>query len=366
MRAGRCHPGSVSAALAGLVLATAAGVLADGSPYPPSRAIEGLTWHWDTLRQAAHGSDLWPVTWAPDGNLYLAWGDGGGFGGTDSDGRVAMGFARIGGSPESYSACNVNGGRDPEHPSSFPELGKTAGLTCVDGVLYVWLNTQNGEWPDVDFRLIWSRDLGATWETAPWIFAKGQGRFRPTAFGQDYGSVPERLAGFVYFLGDRQGRQADTFMGRVPGGKLADRSAYQFLSASAAGGSPTWDRDVERARPIFSDPHSGLVSVWYAPALKRYIAAGYHGGPGELGVFDAPEPWGPWTTVAYYDDWGGMGSEGEGLTCSFPQAWMSADGLTMWCVFAVYGEGAKRGIRAHDCFNLVKVTLSPRQPAARQ
>jgi hypothetical protein len=54
-----------------------------------------------------------------------------------------------------------------------------------------------------------------------------------------------------------------------------------------------------------------------------------------------------------------MGAEGEGLTCGFPQKWMSADGLTLWSVFSVYGEGGKKGINAHDRFNLVKATLKP-------
>jgi hypothetical protein len=35
--------------------------------------------------------------------------------------------------------------------------------------------------------------------------------------------------------------------------------------------------------------------------------------------------------------------------------------LTLWCVFSVYGDGAKQGINAHDRFNLVKVTLKPHQ-----
>ena len=53
-------------------------------PYPPSAVIQGITGHWETHRTAAPGSDLWPVTWGPDGHLYAAWGDGGGFGGSDS------------------------------------------------------------------------------------------------------------------------------------------------------------------------------------------------------------------------------------------------------------------------------------------
>jgi hypothetical protein len=52
-----------------------------------------------------------------------------------------------------------------------------------------------------------------------------------------------------------------------------------------------------------------------------------------------------------------MGAAGEGLTCSFPKKWMSADGTTLWCIFSVYGQGGKKGINAHDRFNLVKAVL---------
>ena len=48
------------------------------------------------------------------------------------------------------------------------------------------------------------------------------------------------------------------------------------------------------------------------------------------------------------------GAEGEGLTCSFPARRMSADGLTLWSIFSVYGAGAKQGLRAHDQFKLVR------------
>ena len=56
-------------------------------------------------------------------------------------------------------------------------------------------------------------------------------------------------------------------------------------------------------------------------------------------------------------DWGEMGETGEGLSCEFPAKWISADGLMLWSVFSVYGEGGKQGINAHDKFNLVKTTL---------
>jgi hypothetical protein len=330
------------------------------SPYPPSPVIESITWHWDTYQTAAPGSDLWPVTWAADGDLYAAWGDGGGFGGTDWDGRVAMGFARIEGPPESFVGTNVNGGKNPTNPASFRYKGKTGGILAVGKTLYALLNTQDAEWPNVDFRLIWSSDQGATWQTSTWAFPKGQGKFKPGTFlnfGPDYTRVPASLRGYVYFYGGRQGDETKTFMGRVRQNKLQDRAAYQFLRGLTADNKPIWGSDINDLMPIFEDSRGGGGAVAYDPALKRYLLTSFHGGPGQLGIFDAPQPWGPWTTVAYYEDWGKMGAAGEGLTCDFPQKWQSADGLTAWCVFSVYGAGAQQGIDAHDRFNLVKTTL---------
>jgi hypothetical protein len=334
-------------------------------PYPRSEVIEDITWHWETHRTAAPGSDLWPVTWGPDGHLYAAWGDGGGFGGTNSEGRVSMGFARIEGSPESYQGVNVNGGKDCEHPASFPNQGKTGGILFVDGVLYARLNMQDGKWPDVNHALIWSEDLGVTWKQTSWVFPKGPGRFQPSRFlnfGRDYTGVPPHLDGFVYIYGAKQeewGESGSTYLARVPEHRLREREAYEFLAGLVSGDRPVWSPDVTKLAPVFADPNGGTpATVAYVPALKRYLLASFHTGPGQLGIFDAPEPWGPWTTVAYYEDWGRMENEGHGLNCEFPQKWMSDDGRTLWCVFSVYGAGGQTGIQAHDKFNLVKVSLS--------
>ncbi len=356
----------LTTALVGVV-AMASSTGATGSPYPPSSVIKSITWHWDTHTTAAPGSDLWPVTWASNGNIYTAWGDGGGFNGTNSDGRVSMGFARIEGAPESYVGINVNGGKDSENPTSFPKKGKSGGILSVRGTLYARLNLQDGEWPDVNFALAWSEDMGATWTKTSWVFPKGQGNFKPSRFlnfGRDYTGVPAHLAGFVYFYGFKQdtdsGSGKSTYMGRVPRGKLKDRSAYEFFKGLGADGKPIWTSDVKEIQPVFTDSNGAcLGGVVYNPGIKRYILTSYHTGPGQLGIFDAPEPWGPWTTVAYYDDWGNMGAAGFGLNCDFPQKWMSTDGITMWCVFSVYGDGARKGINSHDKFNLVKATLVP-------
>jgi hypothetical protein len=333
-------------------------------PYPPSPVIAGITWHWETLRTAAPGSDLWPVTWGTDDHLYTAWGDGGGFGGTDQDGRVALGFARLEGSPERFIGVNINGGKNPEHPASFPERGKVGGLLAVGDRLYAWLNLQNGRWPDVDQALVWSDDRAATWRRSTWALPKGRGQFKPATFlnfSKGYTGVPAHLQGHVYFYGQRQGEETQTYLGRAPLPRMQEREAYEFL-AGLDRGKPLWSSDVNRSQPVFVDANctGDLISVAYVPALKRYLLTCFHKGPGRLGIFDGPERWGPWTTVSYYEDWGQMGVEGEGLTCSFPQKWMSADGRTLWCVFSIYGPGARQGIRGHDRFNLVKASLTLR------
>src|SRR5882757_4828558 len=54
---------------------------AASAPYPASQIITSMTWDCSTVTglRKASGSDIWPLTWASDGNLYGAWGDGGGF-----------------------------------------------------------------------------------------------------------------------------------------------------------------------------------------------------------------------------------------------------------------------------------------------
>jgi len=150
-----------------------------------------------------------------------------------------------------------------------------------------------------------------------------------------------------------------TYLARVPQDSINQRSSYEFFTG-LKGTEPIWSSDVENMQPVFTDPRGVIPTTGavYHPVLKRYILSSFHVGPGQLGIFDAPSPWGPWTAVAYYEAWGGMGAEGHGLNCDFPQKWMSADGLTMWAVFSVYGAGAKKGVQAHDKFNLVKATLT--------
>jgi hypothetical protein len=169
---------------------------------------------------------------------------------------------------------------------------------------------------------------------------------------------------YIYFYGEKWGLPSkEVYLLRVVPWHIEDQSAYQYYSGLDDKGEAIWG-DFDSKQFVFYDPNSTEINggtkaqVIYNPGIGRYILTSWHGGPGSLGVFEGPEPWGPWYTVSYVDNFGGMTSGGEGLSSNFPTKWISNDGLTMWNVFSVYGDGATKGINGHDRFNLVRVNLA--------
>src|SRR5919197_5230084 len=88
------------------------------APYPQSNYITNISWDFPNLVILAPGSDIWPVTWASDDNLYTSWGDGIGFGAVDfneqwsSPQRASLGFSRISGGPTNFNVGNGGGGEN--------------------------------------------------------------------------------------------------------------------------------------------------------------------------------------------------------------------------------------------------------------
>ena len=107
-------------------------------PYPPSPVIDEIEWApKGTIIRRARGSDNWPLTWADDNHLYGAWGDGGGFGGTNRVGRVGLGVARIEGDASNYQGHNIWGGASTDNSATFD--GKSWGMVSANGVLHMWV-----------------------------------------------------------------------------------------------------------------------------------------------------------------------------------------------------------------------------------
>ena len=97
-----------------------------------------------------------------------------------------------------------------------------------------------------------------------------------------------------------------------------------------------WSHHIADRGAVFTHPGAVCRShITYHPTLKRYLLTmtGPSSEPrfeGSLGIYDAPEPWGPWTTVFYTDAW----DVGPVDSASFPSKWFSADGRTAWLVFS--------------------------------
>ncbi len=146
------------------------------APRPPSPVIKGVKFDFATRARRAPGSDNWAITWADDGHQYAVWGDGGGFGGSNSRGRVSLGVARVEGPAGKHKGVNVYGGVGGRKPGFG---GKSYGIVCVKGVLYMWVGPGSGVASFKEARLHKSTDHGASWTRADWAFTQADGMVMP-------------------------------------------------------------------------------------------------------------------------------------------------------------------------------------------
>jgi len=315
------------------------------APYPPSPVIASVEFDFSARKRLAPGSDNWPTAWADDGHQYTVWGDGGGFGGTNSTGRVSLGVGRVEGEADDYKGFNVWGGHQTANKATFE--GKSYGIICIGGVLYMWVSPGSGATSFKEARLAKSPDHGASWTRADWAFTKEDGVVMPTIcqFGKDYTGARDE---YVYHYMTRLDRKRLEFevqktgqidLARVPKGRMLDRAAYEFFAGVDSAGRPTWVKDLAARKPAFHDANgvAWSVSVCYNVGLKRFLLCTEHKQQcgGNLGIFDAPQPWGPWTTVGYYDNWGGFGN---GFFWNFSPKWFGANGRDFTLIFTGTGQ----------------------------
>lgn len=319
------------------------------APYAASAQILGIDFNWATHKRQAPGSDNWPITWADDGHQYSHWGDGGGFLGTNDVGRVSFGVARIEGVGSSYVGINRYGGLNGEFASSLD--GKTYGIVSIGGVLYCWfcpLSDVNGY---ASATLYKSLDHSQSWTATSTQFTQAQGVGIPTIcqFGQGYAGARD---GYVYHyflnltdtaaLGIQTGGQI--VLARCLIADLETVATYEWYS----GAGPTWSTNIAARVPVFTDPNGvgWNLSVSYNAGLGRYLLMTEHSASfqGKIGIFDAPEPWGPWTTVLYQDAFGVPTITGDTFFWNFANKWNNGTNFVL--VFS--------GINTNDSWNTVE------------
>jgi len=339
----------VSALALGLLFVFDNFAIAQSSPpYPPSPVITKLTWDSEVIKCGkGRTGDNWPITWVDDKLQITCWGDGPGFFERDSAARpkLSLGLARISSDPPDFRGENF--ASDSDTPAGGGPNGiKASGLLMVDRILYMFVRNYKPPGSD-DFtnsRLAWSKDGSVRWKWADWYFSDTFGCPEFVQFGKNYEGARDN---YVYIASQANDSayeySPDIVMARVPKDKVADRSRYEFFAALDADRKAVWSADIERRKAIFTDP-SGTqrIAITYNAALDRYLLTTSHQPEGSggthtaaLGIFDAPQPWGPWTTVYYDDHWSVI----EGKDCrtyhhKFPTKWMSSDGKTMWLLFS--------------------------------
>jgi hypothetical protein len=143
---------------------------------------------------------------------------------------------------------------------------------------------------------------------------------------------------------------------RVNKEQVKQRRAWEFFVRIGRDGVPVWSTDINDRGPVFSNRDACLRSaITYNAGIGRYLwwqalpqspdhpDRGDTRFEGGFAIFDAPEPWGPWTTAFHTDQWDiGPGEHGD-----FPSSWMSDDGRQLYLVFSGDDSFSVRGATLH-------------------
>lgn len=328
---------------------------APGAPYRQSPVIGSLEWAPpETIARAASDSDNFPLTWGDDEHLYTAYGDGYGFQRDSDDPKLSLGFARVEGPAAAFQGVDIasNGERVGDGSSGQ----KASGILMVDGVLYLWVRNANraGE----HCQLAYSTNDAQSWIWVnEWRFEEfGYCTF--INYGKNYAGARDNFVYMVSHNHPNAYQGTDEFiLTRVPKNAILDREQYEFF-VRLENNAPVWSSSIAQRGAVFSyeegENKARRSGITYNAALGRYLW--WHGfindnpdikvaDSGGFGVYDAPEPWGPWTTVYYTQLW----DVGPGDTASFPTKWMSDDGTELYLVFS-----------GDDSFSVRKATLTLR------
>ena len=271
---------------------------------PPSPVIASISVEGSPIQPFHSEGDLWMSTWAGDDCLYSGWGDGTGV--AQHSQWTDCGIARLEGSLPNLTAEEVC----YNAPTQVPNVNdKPSSLLCLDGRLIGAFHSPLGDaWIGY---LAYSDDHGATWTrvgfheegdlwpvgASPWV-RDTNSPFRCLFFinmGQDYSLNTD---GYVYALGigTEWSWPGPVRLARVPKEEVLNYAAYEYLAGTNDDGTPRWSPDEREAIPLPGVRASEQGSAMFHPGIGRYLFLT------SRTLYDAPEPWGPWT---YAGSWGG-------------------------------------------------------------
>jgi len=199
-------------------------------------------------------------------------------------------------------------------------------------------------------QLAWSSDHGKNWKWCDWKFTTSFGAPTFLNFGRNYAGARDDFVYIYSHDSDIAYEPADRMvMARVHKEQILNRDAYEFFKGLDDSEQPIWTKDIHDRGAVFINPgRCYRTGITYNPGLKRYLWCQTIYGKddmrfkGGLGIFDALQPWGPWTTVFYTEEW----DVGPGETSCLPTKWISTNGKTCYLLFS-----------GDDCFSVRKVQL---------
>jgi hypothetical protein len=312
----------------------------------PSNFLTNATFDWADSVSASPGSDLWKFAWSGDDNVYTSWGDGGGFHGDNSKGRVALGVGVIKGTPFEVNGYNINGGWNvPNRVSTWSRAGsgKNSDLISINGTLWGIFYDQR---TPVKNHIMWSKDKGVTWTVEnSWTFTTKLYTACFVKYGKDYN---DNADGYVYIIGIGSTTPSISNIKLLRANK--DSLVYQtawFYYAGLSGGSPIWTHRFNSAQNIFVDSlaksSGGFYDVVWISPLNRFIATEYHGNLSggdadmqSIALFEASSLWGTWKTIYTTSSFKKAASTigAVSLQIGYKNTWMASDGLAFTLVFS--------------------------------
>jgi hypothetical protein len=241
--------------------------------------------------------DLWMNTWADDDHIYTGWGDGTGPGNTEPSTDCGIGVLKeavpyffIEPDPQDFVRCKfVPDGQ----PTSIRD-DKPSSLLFLDGRVYMAGHTPLG---DAEYGYIaFSGDYGQSWTEvvgSPWTRASNS-PFRCLTFIQMGRSYELNEDGYVYGLGigtEWAWWSQEIFLARVPKDSIVNYDCYRYYTG-LNDQTPIWSDLQSKAVPLKHVGTHQMCSAMYHQGIERYLCLTIDG------LFEAPNPWGPWTEVA--------------------------------------------------------------------
>jgi hypothetical protein len=349
--------------------------------------IKGAIRRDETVLRLGGSGDNFHMTWADDGRMLVSSDDGYGWNNDQVYYNTRV-FAILGG-PGDARFEDVKGypKLDPPFKDEIPRY-YGYGVLALDGEIYHFLSALSDlrvksalpRQRMVGVKAIYSRDNGVTWcnqdGTSPvrWeefpdrnrrnllFYEEPQEAFSWLSVLQMGRGYKQNKDGYVYIYspnGNLEGQINELVMLRVRKDKILERSRYEYFVKTLPNGEAAWSSDIGARGLVHTFPrgwasskewaYSWCPSVVYNAPLGLYMMSTWGSGtnpnggllgglydrPSYLGIWIAPQPWGPWTQIHEESAWL---PEGDTTARAYqPQIspkWISSDGKSFWLVWS--------------------------------